>query len=715
MADAYLTFDTKMNTSGFKAGLGQLTGMFTKLAAVMGVALGVTALVQFGKAGVQAASEMGSKFKGLEFLMRANNRSMSQATAFIQEFTADGLVPMTSAYEAYKNMVSRGYDTSQIEQMLTVMKDAAVYNRQGQFSMGEAIEKATMGLRMENSLLTDSVGIQKNVAKMWQEYAKEIGTVATNLTAAQKRQAEFNGFMKEGGVFAGAAAEYTDSYAGRVSTLAASMLNLKIAVGNAVIPIINAVMPVLKRAVDWLTKAFNLIGLVMNELFGTNVGAKDAEALANNAQSGADAMGEMAANTEAAREAAKDALAAFDKLNVLAQADGGAADGGIIPIAGDQTGDGGLIGDLEGDKLKIKELIDGFKADVAELGWFNAVMQNIYEILAPIREWVKTNIIDPVQNFFAGLWEGIKNGFLTAIGWIGEQYAANWQTMQDVAAIAINALGALWQNLKDWAAEALNAIGGWFVLRWDAIKAKVVEVWTGIKAIWSAAKDWFNSAVLSPIGSFFTAKWAAIKLTVTGVWDAVKNAWSGVKQWFDTMVLTPIKTAFKTAWDAVGDIMKAPFIAIGKFVKGIINGLIGFLNGLIGGFERAINFIISALNRISVKIPAWVPLIGGNTFGVNIQPVSYGRIPYLATGAVIPPNAPFAAVLGDQRSGKNIEAPLKTIEQAVDNALAKRGAGAGGTISFDVDESGLMRYLHPKFTAETKRVGNSLARKAGAA
>lgn len=44
-------------------------------------------------------------------------------------------------------------------------------------------------------------------------------------------------------------------------------------------------------------------------------------------------------------------------------------------------------------------------------------------------------------------------------------------------------------------------------------------------------------------------------------------------------------------------------------------------------------------------------------------------VPYLASGAVIPPNAPFMAVLGDQRHGTNVEAPLSTIQEAVSNAV----------------------------------------------
>lgn len=45
-------------------------------------------------------------------------------------------------------------------------------------------------------------------------------------------------------------------------------------------------------------------------------------------------------------------------------------------------------------------------------------------------------------------------------------------------------------------------------------------------------------------------------------------------------------------------------------------------------------------------------------------------VPYLASGAVIPPNAPFMAVLGDQRHGTNVEAPLSTIQEAVSNVMS---------------------------------------------
>ncbi|MGN0652316.1 MAG: hypothetical protein ACI4KN_04895, partial [Gemmiger sp.] len=100
-------------------------------------------------------------------------------------------------------------------------------------------------------------------------------------------------------------------------------------------------------------------------------------------------------------------------------------------------------------------------------------------------------------------------------------------------------------------------------------------------------------------------------------------------------------------------------------VKGAVNTVIGFVNGMISAVVAGVNTVTRALNGLSFTIPDWVPGIGGNHFGFNIGTVTAPQIPYLAQGAVIPPNREFLAVLGDQTSGTNVEAPLSTIQQAV--------------------------------------------------
>lgn len=106
-------------------------------------------------------------------------------------------------------------------------------------------------------------------------------------------------------------------------------------------------------------------------------------------------------------------------------------------------------------------------------------------------------------------------------------------------------------------------------------------------------------------------------------------------------------------------------------IKKPINAVIGFINGLISGVTSGINSVIRAMNRLSFDIPDWVPSLGGKSFGFNIKELTAPQIPLLAQGAVIEPNKPFAAVLGDQRTGTNIEAPLDTIKQAVSEVLTE--------------------------------------------
>lgn len=72
----------------------------------------------------------------------------------------------------------------------------------------------------------------------------------------------------------------------------------------------------------------------------------------------------------------------------------------------------------------------------------------------------------------------------------------------------------------------------------------------------------------------------------------------------------------------------------------------------------------------------------GNLVNLGLSPVS--RVPMLANGAVIPPNRQFLAMLGDQKHGTNIEAPLDTIVEAVEKA----NAGRNGPTTVNVQVSG---------------------------
>ena len=94
----------------------------------------------------------------------------------------------------------------------------------------------------------------------------------------------------------------------------------------------------------------------------------------------------------------------------------------------------------------------------------------------------------------------------------------------------------------------------------------------------------------------------------------------------------------------------------------------------------------------------------------SMPSISSYRIPALASGAVIPPNREFLAVLGDQTRGTNIEAPVYEIEAAVARGIQRAGGAGGGntTVILEVDRQVLGRVTYRANQAESRRVGVEL-------
>ncbi len=102
------------------------------------------------------------------------------------------------------------------------------------------------------------------------------------------------------------------------------------------------------------------------------------------------------------------------------------------------------------------------------------------------------------------------------------------------------------------------------------------------------------------------------------------------------------------------------FEGIKDTIRGIFNKVIGIVNGAIGTVNSAIGGIESAFSFGPWEVPT---PFGKKTIGFSAAFPRVPTIPYLAKGAVIPPRSEFMAVLGDQKSGTNIETPEKLLRQ----------------------------------------------------
>ncbi len=192
------------------------------------------------------------------------------------------------------------------------------------------------------------------------------------------------------------------------------------------------------------------------------------------------------------------------------------------------------------------------------------------------------------------------------------------------------------------------------IKNWDSVKATMQKFDVFLKDVF--AKDFtevFGPVLGEALNVFFK--------NVQNVWNSVKEIFSGIIHFIESV----FTGNWQGAWRAVKDIFEGIWHLMLSVMKAPINGIIGMVNSLIGGVTQGINAIIDLLNNLSFDIPDWVPEFGGQTFGFDIPKITPPKIPYLATGAVIPPNAPFMAMLGDQTHGRNLEAPEDLIRQIV--------------------------------------------------
>ena len=132
-------------------------------------------------------------------------------------------------------------------------------------------------------------------------------------------------------------------------------------------------------------------------------------------------------------------------------------------------------------------------------------------------------------------------------------------------------------------------------------------------------------------------------------------------------------------------------------------------NYIIESFQRGINNVIDGLNRLISAANSLSDLTGKHYGSVSRVNIAKLPIPKLATGAVIPPNREFMAVLGDQKSGTNIETPLATMVQAFKQALAESGYGGSNEAVLVLDKDVLGKVVYRLNKAEGTRIGVNLS------
>lgn len=527
-------------------------------------------------------------------------------------------------------------------------------------------------------------------------------------------------------------------------------------------PLLQVLIPAFTTFVELVTKIVTAIGRVMSQLFGTTYeqSQKAAESLYNES----DALDKTG---KSAKKATK-SLAAFDEINRLSGSEDAKDKDKLVPdfSSGPELSDKkakgilGLITSIGALLLGLKlsdTLIGGLKTALGLAIAFQGALQFISNLL---RAWSSgldwSNllgmllgavalvaglalafgkvgaaiglIITGIMEMVAGIHDAdvngwnLKNTLLTIAGLISSGLGISLLTKSWIPLIIAGILSVvlaitvatghgkeLIESLKTVVLGFKDFFVGLFEGDLIAAIGGLKTAFDGLKGVAYAVLDSFRdmtnnllslleyvcgkigldiSGIIQIAKNYVTNLFAILKDAVSGSVDAFVRVWQGIIEF----ISGTFSQDWEMAWTGIKDI------------------LAGVLNGIITLFENATNLCRNNINSIldlmqeltSFKLPDW---LGGFEFkGINIPRLDKIKLPRLATGAVIPPNREFLAVLGDQKQGNNIEAPESAIEAAVARGMAQYGGG-NQTAILKIGEQELGRIIFKLNKDQTQRVG----------
>ena len=515
-------------------------------------------------------------------------------------------------------------------------------------------------------------------------------------------------------------ARYSSSFNSTMSELSTSFLYARNSIATAFAPALTALVPLINSVVNAFVSAANTISALTARIFtGAKTFTKAKRAQVDYAKS--------LDNTGAAAKKAAQNLAAFDELNILPKEDETSGGGGGTPAAADMFEEAEIseetIGIVDTLKNKFAELTEGIRnvdfSNVAaswdrlkeaagryldtllkiDLKPLSTALGKVVEAAAPITAklfdgftWFLDNIAGPLSVWSTEvllpvvleliadaleLLDSVIEAITPALEWLWENFLlpiAKWT-------------GGIIISVLKWIGDKLKVLSDWVNAHSEEVQ-QFVEIVGMLAAGFLAVKGAIALAqtALTAIKAVFAvlASPAGVIALVIGLIAGIVTAAGNGKEMIDTL---------KGAFDSLRQFLSAVFVgdwetawkSIKNVFSNVINALIIILESGINLIIKGLNFLIGKINTLKIDLPDWAEKkFGIGSLGFNIKTISdvkLPRLPLLATGAVIPPNQQFMAVLGDQKHGRNLEAPESLIRQIMREEMA--GLNTEGSITVE--------------------------------
>ena len=333
----------------------------------------------------------------------------------------------------------------------------------------------------------------------------------------------------------------------------------------------------------------------------------------------------------------------------------------------DNLGDAlkGLGRQLEVELLPLANELTSFLTDILQEVNFDGLAEGIAEAFSAVQAVVGP-LLSPVMDLVSQLFSG---DAFSQLGSVLAGLSGPLQSLTQYLQPIIGAFLQMAQNVFPVFVAVGQTVAGAISQIFQALSPLMAPLQQLAMSIFPAI-----SAVLGAVGQAFINLVNVVMPPITGLISFLMPAFQGLLTILQNVInfITNIFTAnWSAAWQNVTNIFGTIWGGIVGLVKGPINAVIGIINSAIG-----------AINSISVTIPDWVPLVGGQTLGFNIP-----QIPMLAAGGTI--EQPMLAVVGDAPETIVPHGNTPRNRALLGEAAAGVGASIGGTVvNFNVTISG---------------------------
>lgn len=693
-SDGSVIIDTLVDTKGFGKGMntmekqmGGLSKTIGKLGLAIGAAFAVGKLVQFGK----EAIELGSDLQEVQNVVDVTFTTMSDKVNEFAQGAAEaaGLSEtMAKKYMGTFGAMSKAFGFMEEEAFAmsasltqAVGDVASFYN----LTQEEAYTKLKAVFTGETESLKDLGVVMTQNALDAYAMAEGWGMTTAQMTEQQKVALRYKFVLDQLSAASGDFQRTSDGWANQMRILQLNIESLKANIGQGLINIFTPILKVINQIISKLAQLssyFVAFSQLISGKQSSSGGGSPGKALKDIA----DGYEDIEDSAAGAAKSQNKYLSGLDEIRTFTETADGAGAGGVGAIdLGNidfdaQTGTNDSLTKSNELIQQLREKLEGLIQRFPILGNVVSIVQGSFELLSKVGTSLFNLLTKPITDNKEGILQATQNIAQFVLGILETVVAGFDGFIQKLNTVYDEHIGPVIDSITEDISNLVEKFLAWFnddmgpvLEKWGD---KFDEVWEdhidplldnfaeffgviaeGFGNVWHNKIEPFLDWIVSTLLPVLTPAFEEIGNMVLDTVGFIADLISGLIDILGGLIVFMMGTLtgdWETAWMGLKDILKGVFNILITIVEDGLNNIIGLINNIING----VNAVGGAIG-----------------FEKGIPLIPEIDLPMLATGAVIPPNAPFMAVLGDQKHGNNIEAPESLIRKVV----REESGNAGGS------------------------------------